>query len=327
MCKGLQLLASGRGFNYRLFSRSLCGPWDAPYAGGVVSAKRPRSWRRLYNGNGRSHAKGKSKMKKIAALLALAAAVCLSTSSTLRADVTSENTNFIDRAYLDLLQRSPSPAEIASGLLALGSETRATFAGSLDMSNEYYQLLVGSYSQDLLGRPATSAELIFFTGELATKVTDESVQTQIAGSSEFFLASGSTDAGFVTALYKDFLNRTPSSSELALWVGALSTMSRDQVASLLLETSEYDTDLVKGYYLEFLRRPADTLGLTVFVNGLTGPSPALTDEQVIATLIGSQEYFNLAQTLPPAPTPEPPTGVLLCLGLAGLVLLRKQLTC
>src|SRR5216684_1554748 len=257
-------------------------------------------------------------MKKIAALLALAAAVCLSTSSTLRADVTSENTNFIDRAYLDLLQRSPSPTEIAIGLSALGGEARATFAGSLDMSNEYYQLLVGSYSQDLLGRPATSAELIFFTGELATKVTDESVQTQIAGSSEFFLASGSTDAGFVTALYKDFLNRTPSSSELALWVGALSTMSRDQVASLLLETSEYDTDLVKGYYLEFLRRPADTLGLT-------GPSPALTDEQVIATLIGSQEYFNLAQTLPPAPTPEPPTGVLLCLGLAGLVLLRKQL--
>src|SRR5260370_17067237 len=96
-----------------MFSRSRCGPWDAPYAGGVVSAKRPRSWRRLFNGNGRSHAKGKSKMKKIAALLALAAAVCLSTSSTLRADVTSENTNFIDLAYLDLLQRPASAAEIA----------------------------------------------------------------------------------------------------------------------------------------------------------------------------------------------------------------------
>jgi hypothetical protein len=267
-------------------------------------------------------------MKKIAALLALAAAVCLSTSSTLRADVTSENTNFIDRAYLDLLQRSPSPTEIASGLLALGSETRALFAFNLETTgNEYYQLLVGSYFQDLLGRAPSPSDLSASTMALMAGATDESLQAQIAGSAEFFLKSGSTDAGFVTALYKDFLNRTPSSSELALWVGALSTMSRDQVASLLLETSKYDTDLVKGYYLEFLRRPADTLGLTVFVNGLTGPSPALTDEQVIATLIGSQEYFNLAQTLPPAPTPEPPTGVLLCLGLAGLVLLRKQLTC
>src|SRR5260370_9238719 len=222
-----------------MFSRSRCGPWDAPYAGGVVSAKRPRPGRRLYNGTGRSHAKGKAKMKKIAALLALAAAVCLSTSSTLRADVTSENTIFIERGSMDLLQRSASPAEIAIGLSALGGEARATFAGSLDMSNEYYQLLVGSYSQDLLGRPATSAELIFFTGELATNVTDESVQAQIAGYSKFFLANRSTDPHFVTALYKDFLNRTPSSSELALWVAALTTIIRDQVPSLLLETSEY----------------------------------------------------------------------------------------
>src|SRR6266851_4685720 len=231
MCKGLQLLASGRGFNYRLFSRSLCGPWDAPYAGGVVSAKRPRSWRRLYNGNGRSHAKGKSKMKKIAALLALAAAVCLSTSSTLRADVTSENTNFIDRAYQDLLQRSPSPTEIANGLSALGSETRALFALSLETTgNEYYQLLVGYYFQEQLGRTENNSYFSFFTMELATKVTDESVQAQIAASPEFFTDSGGTDAGFVTALFKDFLNRPPTSSEQALFVSLLGTKSRDYVA-------------------------------------------------------------------------------------------------
>src|SRR5260370_26264494 len=258
-----------------MFSRSRCGPWDAPYAGGVVSAKRPRPGRRRYNGNGRSHAKGKSKMKKIAALLALAAAVCLSTSSTLRADVTSENTNFIDRAYLDLLQRSPSPTEIAIGLSALGGEARATFAGSLDMSDDYYQLLVGSYSQDLLGRPATSAELIFFTGELATKVTDESVQAQIAGSSEFFLASGGTDAGFVTALFKEFLNRPPTSSEQAFFVSLLGTKSRENVASQILGLSEYDTDLVKSYYLQFLRRPADPAGLSLFSTALN--TGTLTD--------------------------------------------------
>ncbi len=265
-------------------------------------------------------------MKKIAALLALAAAVCLSTSSTLRADVTSENTNFIDRAYQDLLQRSPSPTEIANGLSALGSETRALFALSLETTgNEYYQLLVGSYFQDLLGRPANPSDLSFFTMELATKVTDESVQAQIAASPEFFTDSGGTDAGFVTALFKDFLNRPPTSSEQALFVSLLGTKSREYVASQILGLSEYDTDLVKSYYLQFLRRPADLTGLSFFSTDLN--MGTLTDEEVIAQLIGMDEYFSLAQTLPPAPTPEPPTGVLLCLGLAVLVLLRKQLAC
>jgi hypothetical protein len=263
-------------------------------------------------------------MKKIVALLALAVAVCLSTGWTLRADAITENTNFVEKVYQDLLQRPANAIEIATGLSALGSETRFQFALSIDTSTEYYQMLVGPYVQDLLGRPATPTDLSVFTALLSSN-SDEFVQAQIAGSAEFFLKSGSSDTGFVTALFKDFLNRTPSSSEVAFWVSALGTMSRDQVASLLLETSEYDTDLVKSYYLEFLRRPADTLGLNAFVNGLSGPSPTLTDEQVIATMIGSDEYFNLAQPPGPAQTPEPGTVVLLGLGVATLILLRRQL--
>lgn len=259
-------------------------------------------------------------MKKIVALLVLAMAVCLSTGSRLRADAITENTNFIDKAYMDLLQRSPSPTDVANGLNALGSETRYQFAFSLDTSNEYYQLLVGSYVQGLLGRPANPTDLSFFTPLLASN-SDEFVQAQIAGSAEFFLKSGSSDAGFVTALFKDFLNRTPSSSELAIWVGALGTMSREQVAALILGTLEYDSDLVKSYYLQFLRRPADSTGLNFFANALNGGT--LTDEQVIASLIGTDEYFNLAQTPGPAQTPEPRTAVLLGLGLAALVLLRR----
>ena len=231
-----------------------------------------------------------------------------------------ENTNFIDKAYMDLLQRSPSPTDVANGLNALGSETRYQFALSLDTSNEYYQLLVGSYVQGLLGRSASSTDLSFFTPLLASN-SDEFVQAQIAGSAEFFLKSGGTDAGFVTALFKDFLNRTPSSGELAFWVGALGTMSREQVAALILGTLEYDSDLVKSYYLQFLRRPADSTGLNFFANALNGGT--LTDEQVIASLIGTDEYFNLAQTPGPAQTPEPRTVVLLGLGLATLVLLRR----
>jgi Domain of unknown function (DUF4214)/PEP-CTERM motif len=135
------------------------------------------------------------------------------------------------------------------------------------------------------------------------------------------LDNGSTDAGFVTALFKDFLKRTPSGSEVAFWENALSTMSRDQVALLILGSLEYDSDLVSGYYLQFLRRPADPAGLNAFATALNGGT--LTDEQVIATMIGSEEYFNLAQTPGPTQTPEPRTVFLLGLGLATLILLRR----
>jgi len=263
-------------------------------------------------------------MKRKVAMLTGAVAVCLSMgSTTLRADAVSENTNFVEEVYLDLLQRPASTIEIASGLGALGSETHFQFALSIDTSNEYYQLLVGSYFQGLLGRPASPTELSAFTKELTASVTDESVQAQIAGSAEFFLDSGSTDAGYVTALFKDFLKRTPGSGEVAFWVGALGTMSRVQVASLILGTLEYDSDLVKSYYLQFLRRPADSTGLNFFSTALNGGT--LTNEQVIASLIGTDEYFNLAQTPGPAQTPEPRTVALLGLGLATFILLRRQL--
>ena len=287
----------------------------------VVCAK--RLWSLLSSRQGQENptAEGESKMKRIVALLTLAAAVCLSTTPALRADITTENTNFIEKVYQDLLQRPASTLEIASGLSALGSETRFQFALSIDTSNEYYQLLAGSYVQDLLGRPATPTDLSFFTPLLSSN-SDEFVQAQIAGSAEFFLKSGSSDAGFVTALFKDFLNRTPSSSEVAFWVGALGTMSREQVAALILGTLEYDSDLVKSYYLQFLQRPADSTGLNFFANALNGGTR--TDEQVIASLIGTDEYFNLAQP-GAAQTPEPRTVVLLGLGLSTLIFIRRQL--
>ena len=117
----------------------------------------------------------------------------------MRADSIAENTNFIDKAYADLLQRSPSLPEVASGLTSLGGQTRFQFALSLDTSSEYYRLLANSYFQDLLGRspnlkrfwpparnfiptlqflqrPANSAELNSFAADLhGGKMTDEQV--------------------------------------------------------------------------------------------------------------------------------------------------------
>lgn len=306
----------GHARKRRLLSR-FGGLWDALNTNRVVCSEGAGL------GVALARIEGEFKMKRITALLGAAIAICLSMTLPVRADLTSENTNFIEKAYLDLLQRPASPTDIASGVLLLGGgESRYQFALSLDTRTEYYQLLVESYIPALLGRPATSTDLAGLTG-LFSSNSDEFVQAQIAGSAEFFLKSGSTDAGFVTALFKDFLNRTPTNSEVTFWVGELGTKSRDDVASEFLGTLAYDQDLVSGYYLQFLRRSAVSMEISLFANDLK--SGTLTDEQVIASLVGSDEYFSLAQPPPPAPTPEPRTAVLLGLGLAAFILLRRQL--
>jgi hypothetical protein len=81
-------------------------------------------------------------------------------------------------------------------------------------------------------------------------------------------------------------------------------------------------DAITENTMQFLQRPADSTGLNFFANALNGGT--LTDERVIASLIGTDEYFNLAQTPGPAQTPEPRTIVLLG-GLATIILLRRQL--
>lgn len=262
-------------------------------------------------------------MRKSAALLIAAVGALLSASPALRADTVAENANFIDKAYQDLLQRSPSTSEVAIGLAALGSETREQFALTLDTSTEYYQLLVNSYFQALLSRSPSPTDLSFFTGLLLSSSTDESVQALLACAPEFFSDNGGTNAGFVAALFNDFLKRSPSAAEVLFWELQLNalTLSRDQVAAMILGSSEYDTDLVQSYYLQFLQRSADPTGLAFFETALHGGT--LTDEQVIAALIGTDEYFTLAQPIGTTPTPEPHSVVLLGLGLAALVFLRK----
>lgn len=65
--------------------------------------------------------------------------------------------------------------------------------------------------------------------------------------------------------------------------------SRHQVAYALLASQEYRTNLVFAGYDVFLHRPADPSGTASWVADLNA---GMTDEQLIASLTSSPEYYS-----------------------------------
>jgi hypothetical protein len=119
--------------------------------------------------------------------------------------------------------------------------------------------------------------------------TDEQVQETLLGSAEYFTnRGGGTNAGFLTALFLDLLNRAPNQTDLNFYENLLNgTTTRAQVATLILGTSEYFNDLVTSYYSQFLHVLPDAGGLAGFTKALMGGA---TDETVIADILGSPRF-------------------------------------
>jgi hypothetical protein len=204
------------------------------------------------------------------------------------------NAGFVTAVYHDLLNRVPSASERAHWVAALASGTsRAAAATDILTSSAYRTALVQSDYQAYLDRNADATGVSYWVGQLAGGATDEELQASIGGSAEFFSRAGGTNAGFVTALYHDLLNRAPSGSELSSAESALvaaETLSRVQQVTTVLTDHAYRAALVQSFYEAYLGRSADASGVSYWVGLLAGGA---TDEELQASIVGSAEFFSL----------------------------------
>lgn len=225
------------------------------------------------------------------------------------------NQNFVSQAYLDLLNRPADPTGLSVYSMALdnSSLTPTQVAADIENTDEYRGVDVQNGYQLLLDRPADSLGFSSGVNFLGSGGTVEQLLATLAGSPEYFSDQGGTSAGFLGGLYNDLLGRMISPTELALDESALMGETRAQFAGMVLASSEYRQDLVKGWYQQFLHRNADPTALNTFTGEL---GAGATDQTVISQIIGSPEYFNDAQSVP-----EPAT---LFPALAGLLLLRRR---
>jgi hypothetical protein len=227
------------------------------------------------------------------------------------------NQAYVNLAYHDLLGRDPTAAELntPAGQLDSNSITRTGFAGGMTSLPEFLGDQVKDYYQNFLNRSADTPGLSGYVTLLQSGATFEQVQGNILSSAEYFTLTGGTNSAFLDALYGDLLNRPIDAPARTAFLGTLTGGgTRQSVADAVLSSAEYRTDLVTSYYNRFLRRTPSPTESGPFITLL---GSGAKDQVVINTILASNEYFTLAQSVP-EPTAMA-TGVYI-----GLLVLRRR---
>lgn len=202
------------------------------------------------------------------------------------------NSVFIASVYGLLLSRLPdSGAAFWVNGLNSGTFTPVTAVLGIEGSQEYITDQVDAYYLRYLDRAADPQGQQYWVSFVQTGGTYEQVAEGMVSSTEYFQDNGSTNQGYVTGLYHDVLNRTPTPAEVNGWVTLLNAgTSRNAVAVFFLNSTEYRTELIDSYYMTFLNRQVDPGGLAAW---LTAFGLGATDQQVLASIFGSPEGYAI----------------------------------
>jgi hypothetical protein len=196
--------------------------------------------------------------------------------------------------YRDVLQRTGSAAEVAYwvGVLEEGASRQAVVLGFLG-SREYQQNVVTQIYTQYLHRSPDAAGLAWWVNAMQAGLSEADVRQGILSSPEYFNEYGGTAAGFVKALYSDLLGRVAQQTEVDYWTGVLAVGDRAEVSAGFLHSAEFDADVIGGYYQTYLRRTADSGGLSYFVTHDESTNDRYYGLEMI---LASTEYLNGAQS-------------------------------
>jgi hypothetical protein len=217
------------------------------------------------------------------------------TVSGIPAYAVTPNERFIAQVYLDLLNRFVEQPALPfwAGFLDQGmARSVIVLAIEQNGSNEYQTDRVQDLYEHYLHRAADPAGLQAGVAFLNGGGSDEKLAAILAGSLEYLQLRGNNHFdSFLNVLYQDTLARPIDPTALANDEAAIATntITRAQLAFVLLTSQEYENNLVESAYTTFLHRSADPLGLDYFVQLLQAGQ---TDEQIIARLVGSTEYLQ-----------------------------------
>jgi len=188
---------------------------------------------------------------------------------------------FLTRAYQDLLGRPTDSAGMTYWLGAIKNGTsRTQVASQMIRSAEGSNQRVRSIYGDYLHRPPSGSELTYFSGLLQYGASSEQVQASILGSNEYFRErGGGTNPAFVTALFQDVLGRAADPQAISMFTQQLGAGTpRTSIAQQVLTSPEARQRRINALCTRYLHR------------GTSGAALPGGQDQVLATIVGSEEY-------------------------------------
>jgi hypothetical protein len=199
---------------------------------------------------------------------------------------------FLQQTYSDLLGWNLDYGSLRyyTGQMNQGW-SRAQVARSILSSAAYETELVQGYYTRYLGRQGSTGEVNFYVGLMQSGWTEEQVQTQFLASTEFYNRVGANLPSFVNAVYQIAWGRTAQQWEIngqVAWIN--SGASRATFVTAMLGDQNHWGYVVGTYYQGYLRRAAGSGEVSTWV--ATQQQRHLRDEDILADLIGSDEYFS-----------------------------------
>jgi|GEM_PF-4876081 len=161
----------------------------------------------------------------------------------------------------------------------------------LTHSTEYDTLIVTAAYQRYLGRTPDSAGLAGWLAQMHNGLSDEHLEADCIGSTEYIQNHGGAGAGWVTGMYQDLLGRTPSQDEVNQWLQKLAQgVSTIAIAYGFAASAEREGQRVTVDYQQYLGRLPGAGEAVSWVAAFEGG--AVTNEGVVAGFLGSTEYVQ-----------------------------------
>jgi hypothetical protein len=204
------------------------------------------------------------------------------------------NPRFVTRAYLDLLGTAPDASADTEWSLVLDERAgRDDVALAIANSSDYFTRVIDDLYQKYLKRTPDPTgmhdDLLFLTQGAGTV---EEIEASIIGSVEYFyVRAGGTDQGFEETLYSDVFGRAiDPMGEMGIEVYLdQQGFTRRQLGEFIFASDEFRFDFINGLYMRFLGRPAEQAGINQWLGYMQAGH---RDEEVIAGIVGSPEYFS-----------------------------------
>jgi len=186
---------------------------------------------------------------------------------------------YIDRSHQALVGRPATDDEVIRWVDTVSRGDRRALTNELVRSEHFVGLLLDDLYRRALGRGPDGPGRRYWIEGVAAGLDLRSIGVLFFGSPEYYQRAGGTDAGFVDALYRDILGRTPDAAGQRYW--------RERLAE---DTVDVD-DIVAGFYDSLESRITRAGGLHTMV---LGPAPSSEATLTFAARLLSVDDITLA---------------------------------